>query len=104
MAVDTPTIPATIVGLCRCSYKLSVTAVRLERKFSDFENFNESSKGYFMKIRSVAVELFHTERRTDRHDDADMRSFQRVEDWLNVTMEDICVTGNDIPQTENVIQ
>ena len=30
-----------------------------------------------MKIRSVVVELFYTERRTDRHDDVDMRSLQR---------------------------
>jgi hypothetical protein len=57
-----------------------------------------------MKIRSVAVELFHAERRTDRRDDVDTRSFQRFEEWLNVTLEDICVTANDIPRTENAIQ
>ena len=52
-----------------------------------------------MKIRSVAVELFHT-----AHAQFSALHCERVEEWLNVTMEDICLTGNDIPQTEIAIQ
>jgi len=60
--------------------------------------------GILMKIRSVVVELFHTDRRTDRHAQFPAFHCERFEEWLNATMEDICVTGNDIPQTENAIQ
>jgi len=55
---------------------------------------------------SRVVSYRETDRPTTRRWHAQFSAFhwRRVEEWLNVTTEDICVTGNDIPQTENAVQ
>ena len=58
----------------------------LQKKLCFYRQFNQIYN--FMKIRPVEAELFHADRRTDRHDEANSRFSQfcqRAQNWLCFT-------------------
>ena len=58
----------------RSSCKLRVILFRFQWNFNFIHRFSENSQiSNFMKILPVGAELFHADRRTDRHDEANRR-------------------------------
>jgi len=62
------------------SCKVPVILVRFQCNLNFLNRFSKNPHiSNLMKIRPVGVELFHADRRTDRHDEANSRSSQFCE-------------------------
>jgi hypothetical protein len=75
------------------SCKVPVILVRFPRNFIFLEGFSKSAQiQNLMKIRPVGTHLFHAERRTDRHDEANSRFSQFCERALIFSFYSIMTT------------
>jgi hypothetical protein len=63
-----------IINLLMSSCKAPIIILRFERNLNFLERFSQNiKKSNFMKIRAVGAKEFHTNRQTDRHDEANNR-------------------------------
>jgi len=69
-----------VLNVCRSSCKVSVMFVRFYWNLNFLERFSKNTQiSGLMTIRPVGAELFHADRRTDRHDGASSRFAQFCE-------------------------
>jgi hypothetical protein len=69
-----------IIDVCWSSCKVPVITVRSKQNLNFLNTFSKNTQiSNFINIRPVGAELFHADRRTDRHDEANSRFSQFCE-------------------------